>query len=229
MLASRAEEKSRQKTWISVESCGVCYWAREARVVDCFFVARARRARIQRWNSFLFKCFTTSSRTLIFWRIARQKRYVTQPSVHSTSLVMISITLSRIEKSGSSELISKYSTPWTVLAMTETRAQTACLRPLESMDSMSRRNLQLDFSLSRKMSFLMSSETRLRLYSGDICRAFTLKDRRTSIMFSTFPSDLDLIILFLCSLRTFSEKSCYFSSDLSSVSKILWYFPRSTL
>ena len=79
------------------------------------------------------------------------------------------------------------------------------------------------------MSLRISSVTRLRLYSGDICRALTLSDNITSMIFSVLPSLLALIILFLCSSKTFSENSCCLSSCFNSVSKILWYLPRSTL
>ena len=116
-----------------------------------------------------------------------------------------------------------------MLARTEISAQTACLSPAESICSNSTRKRLLEFCTIRNTSFRMSSATRFLRSSGEICKALTRKDNNTSMMFSTLPSYFPRMILFLCSWRTFSEKSCYFSSLLSSVSKILWYFPKSTL
>ena len=91
------------------------------------------------------------------------------------------------------------------------------------------KNLDEPCWVIKNMSFLISSATRFLLNSGEICKAFTLKESRTSMMFSKFPSAFALMMRFLCSWRTFSENNYYFSSLLSSVKRILWYFPRSTL
>lgn len=199
ILASKAEEKSKEKMWISV----------------CFDFSSSLRIQLIMSCSTIFSI--VSSFTLIFWRIAMQNHWVTLPSSYSFKMA---ITSSQI-------LIPfsiKYVTPWGVDAITEIKAQIACLSPWLLILSKSSTNPLFPCFVIKNMSFQINSATNDLHYSGEICNAFTLNESNTSMMFSTLFSSLALINFILCSVMIASENNSDFSF-LISESKILWYFP----
>lgn len=163
---------------------------------------------------------------LIFYKIARQNLYATDPSSHSS---ILSLTISMTCLTIWLPCRVKYSTPGGVHATTDINEQIACFSPTDSIYISSIKNCVFYSCLIRKISFFINSFTKLCLCSGEIYRAFTLRESNTSIMLSTCPSCFARIILFLWSCKTASENSWEFESVFNSVNKILWYFPKSTL
>lgn len=103
--------------------------------------------------------------------------------------------------------VIKYSTPLSVLAITLMKLRMACCRPGCLMFRRSIRNWSLTLLQSMKTSFLTSSYIKFFLSSGDIYKAFTLRDNKTSTMPLTLPWVFAYISLFLCSVITASLNS----------------------
>jgi len=199
MFASKADEKSKEKMWISV----------------CLDFSSSLKIQLIMSCSTIFSI--VSSLTLIFYRIAIQNLWVTLPSSCSFK---IEITSSQI-------LIPfsiKYMTPWGVEAMTEIKAQIACFSPWDLILSKSRTNPLFPCFVIKNISFQINSATNDLHYSGEIYSALTLNESKTSIMFSTLFSSFALINFILCSVIIASENNSDFSF-LISESKILWYLP----
>ena len=108
------------------------------------------------------------------------------------------------------------------------KLNSACRRFAFWIERSSIKNLFLLRVLSKNMSFLMISYTRFFLNQGTICKAFTRKDKRTSIIRRVSPSSLALANLVLCSSITFSLNNSL-RSQRPSLVRILLYLPSCTL
>jgi len=124
-----------------------------------------------------------------------------------------------------------YWTPSPVLTITEIRAERACLSSWLFMFNIFITKSRLLLGSMLKMSTFTSWLTKLRLWSGGICRAFTLKDKSISVKLASgcCSSSLAERSLFLWSLRIFSltskDEDLAAWSFFNSRRRILWYRP----